>query len=153
MTAPSFTAKRLRLWQELGNDYLQSVYRKPFDWGGANGGIDCCLFAAGMVEAITGVDPMPEFRGQYSDEAGATKALAEIGAGDLKSTLTAKFGDPVPAAHARRFDIGYINERLGVIIGRSVLCLTEPPEDSPKQAWLLVPITRVPLAFQIRFGN
>ena len=149
---------RLRTWQRLGNEYLPTVYRKPFAWGGADG-IDCCLFAAGMVQAITGTDPMEEFRGQYSDKSGALEALKTIGAGDLKSTLAAKLGASVPAAKAHRFDIGYSRrddgeECCGIIIGRTVLMLAEPPEGvDPRRCVGMVNVSKISDAFLIPFGD
>jgi ferric-dicitrate binding protein FerR (iron transport regulator) len=87
-------------WEARLAAYLDSVRVRPFEWGTH----DCCLFAAGAVEAMTGVDPMPEFRGAYSTQRGARRALATHGASKLSLTLDTKFAR-VPASLAHRGDI------------------------------------------------
>ncbi len=68
------------------------------------GSHDCTTAWADNCKAMTGTDPMAEFRGQYHDAATAKEALERIGSNSLYHTMTAKFGRPVPPAMARRGD-------------------------------------------------
>jgi len=102
-------------WQSRLSEYIGSVRDGGLQF--QYGKHDCCTFAAGAVEAITGVDPIPEFRGKYQTEIGSLKALKKLGAGNLEATLDAKF----PAqgiAHAQRGDLVFCEGNLGVVMGR-----------------------------------
>lgn len=96
--------------------YIEAVRSHPFEWGEH----DCCQFAAGAVEAMTGQNPMKEFIGRYSDVETARAALREIGAGTLYHTMLTKFGAPLHPAMGRRGDIAYAihdGPTLGVCLG------------------------------------
>lgn len=54
--------------------FLLARAKAPFKWG-AN---DCALFAADGILAITGVDIAADFRGKYSDEAGAFALIKQV---------------------------------------------------------------------------
>lgn len=99
-------------WETRLAAYLEPLRARPFEWGAH----DCCTFTAGAVEAMTGVDPMPEFRGSYSTATGSARALRRIGAGDLASTMDAKF-EAVPASLAQRGDIVMSSGLLGICFG------------------------------------
>lgn len=107
---------RLSNWEARLAAYLEGRAGASLVWGKC----DCCLFAAGAVEAMTGQDPMPEFRGKYRSQAGAFRALRTIGAGDLASTLSAKF-EGRPIGHARRGDLVMHDGAVGVCIGADAL--------------------------------
>jgi hypothetical protein len=97
--------------------YLEAVRDRPFEWGAH----DCCRFAAGAVEAMTGSNPMAEFLGTYSDRDSARAALTKIGAGTLYHTLLAKFGRSLHPSRAQRGDIAYaVHEgpTLGICLGQ-----------------------------------
>lgn len=69
------TLARLAKWDtELFPGYLASIAATPFAWGSN----DCCTFAAGGIQAITGIDVMADFRGKYTDEAGALAAIESV---------------------------------------------------------------------------
>lgn len=51
----------------------------PYAWGA----LDCCLYSADLIEAVTGVDLAAGFRGTYADEAGAQRILEAHGWSDL----------------------------------------------------------------------
>lgn len=53
--------------------YLSEERMKPFEWGRGNG--DCLLFLAGWGILLNGVDFAEDFRGRYSDEAGAHRVI------------------------------------------------------------------------------
>lgn len=105
-------------WEARLAAYLEPLRLRPFQWGSH----DCCTFAAGAVEAMTGVDPMPDFRGRYSTAMGSARALRRIGAGDLASTMSSKF-EPVAAAFAQRGDIIMSAGLLGVCLGSSLVAV------------------------------
>lgn len=100
-------------WSTRLTMQLEAARRQPFLWGQH----DCCLFAASCVEAITGEDPMAEFRGHYDDRDSALEALKNIGQGTLFATMKAKFSDPVSIAQAQRGDIVFYMSEDGPSLG------------------------------------
>lgn len=105
--------KRFVDWDNRLNQYLAEATKKEFDYAEHN----CAHFAAGAVEAMTGEDPMEEFRGKFTNEKEAREALKTYGGGSLFSTLRRKFGNPVNGAHAKRGDLAYHDKSLGVVSG------------------------------------
>lgn len=105
-------AQRIATWDQALVDYLRSKRHEPFEYG-TN---DCCTFISGAVEAMTGTDPMVEFRGEYNSLATSVRALKEIGAGDLESTLDGKFA-AVPIGRAQRGDIAFFADSAGIVAG------------------------------------
>jgi hypothetical protein len=61
---------RLPDWETRLAAFLEPLRLRAFAWGKH----DCCIFTAGAVEAMTGVDAMAEFRGRYSTQIGAKRA-------------------------------------------------------------------------------
>jgi hypothetical protein len=131
---------RLPDWEELLSGYLADNAARPFSWGDN----DCILFACGAVEAMTGVDPAADYRGQYSDREGAALALREIGKGTLVKTMDATFKRK-PVGMAQRGDIVMFRGAAGVCVGAVALFVGEehlldavpvPPREG------LVPIPR-----------
>ncbi len=104
---------RLSCWEQNLAEYIAGKRDEPFAWG-VN---DCCTFCAGAVEAVTGVDPMPEFRGQYETRKGSAEALRKNGQGTLFKTLNAKF-KRVRISHAKRGDLVFHKCNVGVVAGR-----------------------------------
>lgn len=122
---------RVTIWEEALSDYIASKRDEPFEYG-VN---DCCMFAAGAVEVMTGVDPMQEFRGTYSDLRGSLKALKEIGEGDLETTLDSKF-DEIPISHAQRGDLAFFDDSVGVIMGGFAYFVSDDGlERVPREMW------------------
>lgn len=91
---------RLDDWPDLLAASVARQQDRPFAWGEH----DCTTAWADNCAAMTGVDPMAEFRGRYSDDAGAKAALRIIGAGTLYHTMVAKFGPAVRPGAVRRGD-------------------------------------------------
>lgn len=89
-------------WQKRLVTVIRAAEMRPFSWGEH----DCCLFAAGCVEAINGKDYAAEFRGTYSNETGAKKAILRKG-GTLEKVL-ARFLSEVNAEFIQRGDIAVI---------------------------------------------
>jgi hypothetical protein len=111
-------------WERLLQEYLDARRDTPFAWGTH----DCCTFAAGAVEAMTGTDPMAHFRGQYRSAAGSVRALRTIGSGTLEATLDDLLGFSVPASLARRGDLVLSGGNLGVCIGPTALFVGQEGE-------------------------
>lgn len=99
-------------WDARLAAYLEPLHARPFAWGTH----DCCIFSAGAVEAMTGVDPMPEFRGRYTTAIGSARALTRYGAGTLEATLDGKF-EPIAPALAQRGDVVMSSGLLGICWG------------------------------------
>lgn len=108
-------------WPQRLNKYLVGVKAKQIVYGEH----DCCTFAAGAVMAMTGEDPMAEFRGRYSSKGESDDALREIGAGDLYRTLRRKFGPPVKGCRGRKGDIAFHEGACGIVIGRFAIVIGE----------------------------
>ena len=62
---------RLAGWEGRLSQTLKEWDGKPFSWGDA----DCCCFAAAVVEALTGVDVMTDWRGRYDSAIRARSML------------------------------------------------------------------------------
>lgn len=69
---------RLQEWSSYLSTYMKIATQREFAWGS----FDCALNAADAVNVLTGVDLAADFRGTYSDEAGAYAALKERGYSD-----------------------------------------------------------------------
>ena len=100
-------------WDDALQAVLDRFAHMPFEYGKA----DCALFAAAIVEALTGHDFYAPFRGRYRSAAGSVRALRLYGAGDLPKTLTAALGEPVHPAFAERGDIVMMAGNAGVCVG------------------------------------
>lgn len=112
---------RLDDWPERLFEVIDEARHKPFKWGEW----DCTTFAAACVEAMTGEDPMSEFRDRYEDEESGKEALKELGGGSLYSVLKRKFGKPVPVAFAQRGDLALAKTEQGptvfVVLGEKMV--------------------------------
>lgn len=118
-------------WETELSDYIASVRNKDFEYGT----FDCCILISDAVVAMTGEDPMAEFRGKYDSLKTSIKALREIGQGDLESTLDAKF-EEIPISHARKGDIAFTEGCAGVVMGQHAWFTAEGPlERIPRAFW------------------
>jgi hypothetical protein len=103
---------RRRDWDARLAAFLEAKADQPFAWGRH----DCALAVAGAVQAMTGKNFGKPFRRKYHSAAGAVRALRELGAGDLPSTLTAALGEPRPLAFGHRGDICLYGEAAGILM-------------------------------------
>lgn len=103
---------RISAWEDALANYIATKRHEPFEYG-VN---DCCLFAAGAAEAITGQDPMSEFRGKYDSLKTSLQAIRDIGAGTLEATMDAKFPE-VEIGQAKRGDLAFFDGSVGVVMG------------------------------------
>ncbi len=110
----SLRIKRLPDWPVRLNEYIVKAQSEQFDLGTH----DCCTFAAGAVEAMTGVDPMADFRGKYDGWKSARKALKKIGQGELYDTLKDKFGKPLRGVYAHKGDVVMYEDCCGIYLSR-----------------------------------
>lgn len=130
------------------HDFLLANAARPFAWG-AN---DCCLFPANAIQSFTGVDLAAAFRGLYSDEAGALRAIASIAGGktvgdaaawcaeqhglaELVHPLQAQRGDLVTLANGATESAGIVglNGRTLITVGpRGLVTL---PITAIQRAW------------------
>jgi hypothetical protein len=131
----------------------------PFAWGSN----DCALFAADAILAHTGIDIAADFRGKYSDEAGAFALIRSVtgagtnpatAVGDVAAWCAQRFGlvewaspdgKPLPL-HAQRGDL-VVMENGGVLIagivhlnGRHLVSMAESgpvrlPLSAARRAW------------------
>ena len=125
-------SERISIWEQALSDYIGSKRNEPFVYG-VN---DCCMFAAGAVEAMTAIDPMAEFRGKYKSLAGSVRALKEIGAGDLEQTIDGKF-PVIPVSSAQRGDIAFFDGSLGIIDGSFAWFVSDDGlERVPRSYWV-----------------
>lgn len=73
------------------------------------GQLDCCLFAANIVLAITGRDPALDLRGQYASEREAYDLMRQRFGGGIETTVAAlaqRAGfTEIPPALAQRGDV------------------------------------------------
>ena len=98
-------------WRARLAGYVAASRRRPF----AFGAFDCALFAAGAVEAQTGVDLRRELAGRYTTEVGAARVLRRNGFAD-PAEVAAKFLPEIAIAQARQGDVAAIRTQAGVAL-------------------------------------
>lgn len=131
--------KRRHEWPELLADYIASRRSAPFAWGSH----DCCKFAAGAVEAITGENPMHDFH--YGNEIGALRLIAE--AGSLDALVTQVLGTPLPSvAQAKRGDVVITDLGNGPTVG---VCVGASTAYAAQTGLLLLPTAQARAAWRI----
>lgn len=143
---PMLSATRFPDWEARLHAYLEPLHALPFAWGQH----DCCTFSAGAVAAMTGVDPMPEFRDAYTTATGSVRALIRHGAGDLAATMDAKF-EKVPASLAHRGDVVMSDGLLGICLGAQMIAVgAEGAREGlillPRAGWI------EPRAWRVQYG-
>ena len=90
---------RLPDWQLRFADLVHERMSAPFVWGRH----DCCLWAADVVLALTGLDPAAALRCQYSNERGALRLVSQLGG--LPQIASAALGEPRKASYATVGDV------------------------------------------------
>jgi hypothetical protein len=102
------------------SEYVLSKKNQRFEYG-VN---DCCLFAAGAVEVITGENSIPEFIGAYDSLKTSIKALKTLGSGTLEKTMDAKFTE-IQIGYAQTGDLAFHDGSIGVIIDADALFVSD----------------------------
>jgi hypothetical protein len=111
------TLTRKQNWPEVLNAYVTSTLGQPFQWGL----LDCCIFPANCVQAMTDVDLAADWLGKYStrDEMMAyanTKGLN--GVPEIIEYIAAQFNIPETKPKlAKRGDILLFESNLGPTLG------------------------------------
>lgn len=133
--------KRLADWPSRLDVYLRATRDRPFCWGT----LDCVLFAAGAVEAMTGTDPVPGLAGSYDAPRGAWDTLQARYGGDLE-TATAKVMEGlgqhrVDVKRAGRGDVvlaeaGDGRDALGICLGKVAVFHTARGHVYVPRPWL-----------------
>lgn len=133
--------ERLPDWSQRLNAYIRDIQNKDMQF--EYGKLDCCLFAAGAVEAVCGIDPMEEFRGTYDDRPSSLATrLEQTGTTSLYRILRRKFGPPAHGAQGQYGDIVFFQGNCGVSLGKFALFLGE-------NGWSLIRISFLERAFKI----
>lgn len=111
---------RQKGWQGRLVAYLDAAGRRPF----AEGRHDCALFAAGAVQAMTGLDYAADYRGRYTTTRGGLRVLRRDGYADHVALAASHFPEtaaPVPG------DLAVVptaeGPALGVVQGEHVYLL------------------------------
>ena len=114
---------RLPDWKQHLTLYLADVARRPF----APGVHDCALFAAGAVQAMTGVDMAAPFRGRYRTLAGGSRILKAAGFVDHIALAAARLAE-FHTSRAAPGDLAVIptpdGDALGLVQGEQVYVLS-----------------------------
>jgi hypothetical protein len=100
-------------WHRRLINFLVSQQNAHFIWGQN----DCCLFACACVLAITGTDPMAQWRGKYTTELGAKRYLKKYGGGTILNAFNAVFGPIKPRLNANNGDLILIDTDQGDAVG------------------------------------
>jgi len=133
---------RLKDWRARLDAYLDGCNGRPFEWGG----LDCALFAAGAVQAMTGEDFAASFRGNYADAAGAEAAIQAAGFGSVAEIAAAHLSE-IPVAEAAMGDLAAVDMPghgpcLAVVGGPHIICMTLRGKGA-------LPLTRANRAFRV----
>ena len=116
---------RVHGWHGRLTRYLAEARKKPYEVGVH----DCALFAAGAIEAITGVDLASSFRGRYDTIEQGMSLVNKEGFIDHIDMARAHFPSERPArAHIGDLAVVRIGESvvaLGVVAGSRVYILGE----------------------------
>lgn len=92
---------------------LEDWQSRPFSYGE-----DCCQFAAAVVEAVHGYNPMARF--EYYDQETAEAIVEQYGS--LEAAMRAVLGDPIPVDTAREGDVLLIRMLNGESLAGVVIC-------------------------------
>lgn len=92
------------------SNILDKYQDAPFEWGKT----DCCMMTSDIILELTGVDPADKFRGEYTTETGAKRALVKYGS--IEDTLDQHF-KRISINFANRGDPVMFTSELGVTMG------------------------------------
>ena len=102
---------RVQDWPTALFSHIESAKSKEFVWGEH----DCCLFAADCCVALCGKDPAEAYRGTYSSEIEAKRALSK-NHGSVEAAFDSLF-QRVDPAFAQRGDVVVFESELGLTAG------------------------------------
>lgn len=136
-------------WQAQFSQFLTRRSSQPF----AYGEMDCCLFVADCVEAMTGTDLAVRFRGKYRSRKEALQlAKRETGRGSIRALIEKtikEFGlREVPLPYTQRGDIVLVAQKDAYLLGILALNGKEILAAS-KTGFLRLPLSRAVCAWRI----
>ncbi|MDB5658307.1 MAG: hypothetical protein JWS10_922 [Cypionkella sp.] len=99
-------------WKLRLIDYVGVCANLPFEYGQH----DCALFAAGAVDAMTGIDLAADWRGQYSTLKSGLRAIKRAGYADHLAFASAHF-EAIAIAFAAPGDLAVIDGPEGAVLG------------------------------------
>lgn len=94
---------RVKGWEIALARVIEHHAQTPFAWGES----DCLTMIGDAAAALTGFDPMADYRGRYASGGGAARMLKKAGFGDIGAALASRFEEVAPAM-ARRGDAGVV---------------------------------------------
>lgn len=101
---------RNKNWSLLLGNYIKENRKTPFEWGV----FDCCLFVSTCCDIVCGVDPAKEYRGTYSTEVGAKRAIIK-NHGSIEAAYDSFF-NRVDLSHVKRGDICMYENDAGTAV-------------------------------------
>jgi hypothetical protein len=136
--------ERLSNWQSRLSDYLVACAHRPFKYGE----LDCGLFVAGALEAMTSVDVAAELRGYGNRKEAFARIARMCGRPSMEAIadhLAAAFGiHAVPVLSAQRGDV--IQLRRGRRASLGIVAMHGTELLTPYRAGIL----RAPLSLAVR---
>lgn len=117
------TIKRQEGWEARLMHKLETVRELKFEWGK----MDCVIWVADCIEAMTCVDMITNIRGTYHDKVSAYAVIHQLG-GSPDSTLAdcvSQYFEEINVRMAKRGDILMFNKALGVCFGVYGVFLTD----------------------------
>lgn len=114
-------------WPERLSQILSTANAAGFQWGT----LDCALSVCNCIRAMTGEDPGADYRGKYSDEAGALAITGpDLGAFIAGIAASYSMEEIVPVTFARRGNVVLVDNgtpqgALGIVSldGRYAACM------------------------------
>lgn len=116
-------------------EYLEDRESWTFSYGGEPRSHDCARFASGGVKAVTGVDPLNAFSGQWSTEQGARRVIARHGG---MVAAVSEVMTPVPPTLAQRGDVGLTAENTLVLVEGEMVVGLSPERGQVRQPRLVM---------------
>ena len=126
-------------WVERLDAVIEETRSAEFEYGV----IDCALFSARCVDAMTDSNWADELRAEYSSEVSALKFMTREGG--MEAAVTKRLGEPKRWVYARRGDVcgmpTPIGIGLGICVGHRVAMITQKdgiaflPLDTAQMAW------------------
>ncbi len=105
MSSSKSSSDRVPGWDRALEDLATAHVSIAPEWGVS----DCLMTAADAIKAVTGEDPLAEFRGKYKTEAGAARKMRANGCENVRDVFETYLQlEPVNRLSARRGDLGVI---------------------------------------------
>ena len=133
---------RLPNWRSRLSAYLAAARTKPFVYGEH----DCARFAAGAVEAVTGVDPSADLGIRYTTLAGGRRALRARGYRDPVAFVRERF-EEIAVSFARAGDLAVLDTAAGPAL--AVVGGAEVFAPAPERGLVVLPLTTAITAFRV----